>query len=93
MPTTLASSNRPTSRRSNTSRSTSSSGTARCSQSDGRSGDPDRIQWYEMAFRMQAPVPEPADTSGEPAHVYELYGKDSKVVAPTKSRHGRRGVC
>ena len=45
-------------------------------------GDPEiqtRIQQYEMAFRMQASVPELADTSGEPDHVYELYGKDSKV--------------
>jgi uncharacterized protein (DUF1501 family) len=45
-------------------------------------GDPEiqtRIQQYEMAFRMQASVPELADLSGEPEHVFELYGKDSKV--------------
>jgi hypothetical protein len=45
-------------------------------------GDPEiqtRIQQYEMAFRMQASVPELADLSSEPEHIYELYGKDSKV--------------
>ena len=45
-------------------------------------GDPEiqtRIQQYEMAFRMQSSVPELADMSGEPKHVYELYGQDSKV--------------
>jgi uncharacterized protein (DUF1501 family) len=45
-------------------------------------GDPSiqtRIQQYEMAFRMQASVPELADMSGEPEHVHELYGEDSKV--------------
>lgn len=45
-------------------------------------GDPEiqtRIQQYEMAFRMQASVPELADMSGEPEHIHELYGKDSKV--------------
>jgi len=45
-------------------------------------GDPEiqtRIQQYEMAFRMQASVPELADISGEPEHVHELYGEESKV--------------
>jgi len=45
-------------------------------------GDPEiqtRIQQYEMAFRMQTSVPELADMSGEPEHVYEMYGSDSKV--------------
>jgi hypothetical protein len=37
-----------------------------------------RITQYEMAFRMQASVPELADTSREPEHVYKLYGDDSR---------------
>ncbi len=40
-------------------------------------GDPEthtRIQQYEMAFRMQASVPELTDTSGEPESVLNLYG-------------------
>jgi hypothetical protein len=44
-------------------------------------GDPDisaRIDQYEMAFRMQASVPELADTSKEPAHVFDLYGEDAR---------------
>ncbi|MEP6537514.1 MAG: DUF1501 domain-containing protein [Bryobacteraceae bacterium] len=46
-----------------------------------RVGDPEietRIAQYEMAFRMQASVPELADTSGEPDHIHELYGEDSR---------------
>ena len=42
-------------------------------------GDPEiqtRIQQYEMAFRMQASVPELAEISGEPEHVRELYGPE-----------------
>ena len=45
-------------------------------------GDPEiqnRMQQYEMAFRMQASVPELTDLSGEPEHIYELYGQDSKT--------------
>jgi len=45
-------------------------------------GDPEiqaRISQYEMAFRMQAEAPELCDTSGEPEHIYELYGKDSRT--------------
>ena len=45
-------------------------------------GDPEiqtRIQQYEMAFRMQSSVPELADISGEPDHVHDLYGEESKV--------------
>ena len=44
-------------------------------------GDPEiqtRIQQYEMAFRMQASVPDLADLSGEPESTYQLYGADSK---------------
>ncbi len=33
-----------------------------------------RIAQYEMAFRMQASVPELTDTSKEPRHVLDLYG-------------------
>jgi hypothetical protein len=46
-----------------------------------RSGDPEvatRIRQYEMAFRMQASVPELTDLSGEPDEVFELYGPDSR---------------
>jgi hypothetical protein len=37
-----------------------------------------RIDQFEMAFRMQAAVPELADLSGEPEHVFELYGPESR---------------
>jgi hypothetical protein len=37
-----------------------------------------RIAQYEMAFRMQASVPELTDLSKEPEHTYELYGPDSR---------------
>ena len=42
-----------------------------------RGGDPEtraRISQYEMAFRMQASVPELIDTSSEPQHMFDLYG-------------------
>lgn len=42
-------------------------------------GDPEtqaRISQYEMAFRMQASVPELVDTSGEPAHIKAMYGEE-----------------
>jgi uncharacterized protein (DUF1501 family) len=44
-------------------------------------GDPEiqtRTQQYEMAFRMQASVPELADMSGEPEAIYELYGAEAR---------------
>jgi len=44
-------------------------------------GDPEiesRIAQYEMAFRMQASVPELADVSGEPESVLKLYGPEVK---------------
>jgi hypothetical protein len=44
-------------------------------------GDPEigtRIAQYEMAFRMQASVPELTDLKDEPESVFELYGPDSK---------------
>ena len=44
-------------------------------------GDPEtltRITQYEMAFRMQASVPELTDLSKEPDHVVESYGPDAR---------------
>ena len=44
-------------------------------------GDPEihtRIAQYEMAFRMQASVPELTSLEKEPASTFELYGPDSK---------------
>jgi len=46
-----------------------------------RSGDPEvstRIRQYEMAYRMQASVPELTDLSDEKDEVFELYGPDSR---------------
>lgn len=46
-----------------------------------RVGDPEthtRIQQYELAFRMQASVPELVDVSGEPPSTYTLYGDEAK---------------
>ncbi|MGH9675324.1 MAG: DUF1501 domain-containing protein [Bryobacteraceae bacterium] len=37
-----------------------------------------RIAQYEMAFRMQASVPELADLSREPAAVLDMYGPDAR---------------
>jgi len=37
-----------------------------------------RIAQYEMAFRMQASVPDLTDLSREPDSVFELYGPDSR---------------
>jgi hypothetical protein len=37
-----------------------------------------RIQQYEMAFRLQASVPEVVDTSKEPDKIFELYGPDAR---------------
>lgn len=37
-----------------------------------------RIRQYELAFRMQASIPEVTDLSTEPEHVLEMYGPDSK---------------
>ena len=44
-----------------------------------RIGDPEidtRISQYEMAYRMQASIPELTDFSQEPQHVLQLYGPD-----------------
>ena len=46
-----------------------------------RVGDPDiqtRITQYEMAFRMQASVPEMTQITDEPESTYALYGEDAK---------------
>ncbi|HEX4769810.1 MAG TPA: DUF1501 domain-containing protein [Bryobacteraceae bacterium] len=37
-----------------------------------------RIDQYEMAFRMQASVPELTDISKEPASTFDLYGEDAR---------------
>ena len=44
-------------------------------------GDPEiaaRVSQYEMAYRMQASVPELTDLSKEPAPTFELYGDDAR---------------
>jgi hypothetical protein len=44
-------------------------------------GDPEietRIKQYELAYRMQASIPELMDLSKEPDSVFELYGADSR---------------
>jgi hypothetical protein len=44
-------------------------------------GDPEintRIQQYEMAFRMQASVPDLTDLSGESESVFKLYGDEAR---------------
>lgn len=44
-------------------------------------GDPEthtRIQQYEMAFRMQASVPELTDLAKEPEHTFQLYGEEAR---------------
>jgi hypothetical protein len=44
-------------------------------------GDPEvaaRTAQYEMAYRMQASVPELTDISKEPASTFELYGEDAR---------------
>ncbi|HJZ92423.1 MAG TPA: DUF1501 domain-containing protein [Gemmataceae bacterium] len=44
-------------------------------------GDPEiatRTAQYEMAFRMQASVPDLVDLSKEPASAFELYGEDAR---------------
>ncbi|MBM4096950.1 MAG: DUF1501 domain-containing protein [Planctomycetes bacterium] len=46
-----------------------------------RTGDPEtlaRVRQHELAYRMQASVPELTDFSTEPAETFELYGPDSR---------------
>ena len=38
-----------------------------------------RIAQYEMAYRMQTSVPEAMDLSGEPDHIFDLYGPESRI--------------
>lgn len=47
---------------------------------EDRSGDPElatRIEQYEMAYRMQASVPDVANIADEPKHTLDLYGPDA----------------
>ncbi len=47
-------------------------------------GDPEilsRIAQYELAFRMQAEVPEVMDISKEPPYIHELYGTDPGKIS------------
>nr|WKN40264.1 DUF1501 domain-containing protein [Tunicatimonas sp. TK19036] len=37
-----------------------------------------RIAQYEMAYRMQASVPETMDISHEPDYIYDMYGEESR---------------
>jgi hypothetical protein len=53
-----------------------------------RSGDPEtqtRIAQYELAFRMQAAVPEVMDLSREPKHILDMYGAQPGYVSPAES--------
>lgn len=46
-----------------------------------RVGDPEiqaRISQYEMAFRMQASVPDLMNTKDEPDYIYDMYGPESR---------------
>ena len=38
-----------------------------------------RIAQYELAYRMQSSVPELTNLKDEPAHVFEMYGRESHV--------------
>ncbi len=38
-----------------------------------------RIAQYEMAYRMQASVPESMTVADEPDHVFDLYGPDARI--------------
>jgi hypothetical protein len=38
-----------------------------------------RMQQYEMAYRMQASVPETLDLSKEPDYIFNMYGSDSRI--------------
>jgi len=41
-----------------------------------------RMRNYELAFRMQAAVPETLDLGKEPDHIRRLYGLDDKIAEP-----------
>ena len=64
-------------------------------------GDPEistRIAQYEMAFKMQASVPELTDMSKEPERIFEMYGPESRKAGTFASncllarRLAERGV-
>ena len=66
-----------------------------------QAGDPEieaRIKQYEMAFRMQASVPELTDISSEPDSTFKLYGEDARTRGTyaanclTARRMAERGV-
>jgi uncharacterized protein (DUF1501 family) len=45
-------------------------------------GDPEihsKISQYEMAYKMQASVPDAVSTTNEPDYIYELYGEDART--------------
>ena len=45
-------------------------------------GDPEidsKINQYEMAYRMQASVPDVTDLSDEPDYIFDLYGPESRI--------------
>ena len=55
--------------------------------SDPANGDlAARMKNYELAFRMQAAVPEAADLDSEPVHIKELYGLNDKITEPMGQR-------
>jgi hypothetical protein len=63
-------------------------------------GDPEprpRIAQYEMAFRMQASVPDLIDVSQEPKSILDLYGPDCRKAGtvrgelPAGATPGREG--
>jgi hypothetical protein len=39
----------------------------------------DRIQQYEMAYRMQSSVPTTLDISKEPDYIFDMYGPESRI--------------
>ena len=41
-----------------------------------------RMRNYELAFRMQAAVPESLDLNSEPRKIREMYGLDNKITEP-----------
>ena len=60
------------------------------------SGDPEittRIAQYELAFRMQASVPELTDLADEPGDVLDLYGPDARGPAASRRIACWRAGC
>ena len=58
-------------------------------------GDPEthtRIQQYELAFRMQASVPELTDIASEPEATFKLYGDDGQEARHVR-QHGAAGAA